>query len=121
MAPRSLQMPLRAAPPASTAGPIRFVSRPSPSRSHLFARLRTDNLFLHFGACQVLAGLLSINVRTAAVLTLAVLALVIPASAHAAPTLGATLVKSSVRYGASHTVQGTLIDGTVALGAQEVV
>ncbi len=59
--------------------------------------------------------------RIAAVLTLAVFALVVPASAHAAPTLGATLSKNSVRYGAAHTVDGTLIDGTVALGAQEVV
>src|SRR3954454_23428529 len=53
MAPRSLPMPLQAAPPAPTAGARRIVSRPSPSRSHLFARLRTDNLFLVFGACQV--------------------------------------------------------------------
>jgi hypothetical protein len=58
-------------------------------------------------------------VRIAAVLTFAVLAL--PASAHAAPTLGVTLDKSSVRYGAAHTVEGTLVDGTTPLGAQEVV
>jgi hypothetical protein len=58
-------------------------------------------------------------VRIAAVLTFAVLAL--PASAHAAPTIGATLEKSSVRYGEAHTIDGTLVDGTVALGAQEVV
>jgi hypothetical protein len=59
-------------------------------------------------------------VRIAAGLTLALI-LVLPASAQAAPTIGATLQKSSVRYGASHTVDGTLIDGTVPLGAQEVV
>jgi hypothetical protein len=59
-------------------------------------------------------------VRIAAGLTLALI-LVLPASAQAAPTMGATLEKSSVRYGASHTVDGTLIDGTVPLGAQEVV
>jgi hypothetical protein len=60
-------------------------------------------------------------VRTAAGLTLAILSLVIPASAQAAPTIGATLAKSSVRYGSAHTVDGTLVDGTVPLGAQEVV
>jgi hypothetical protein len=58
-------------------------------------------------------------VRIAAVLTF--VALMLPASAHAAPTLGATLENSSVRYGAAHTVEGTLIDGTTPLGAQEVV
>ena len=59
--------------------------------------------------------------RTAVVLTLLVSLLAIPASAHAAPTLGVTLSKNTVRYGAAHTVDGTLIDGTVPLGAQEVV
>jgi len=60
-------------------------------------------------------------VRTAVALTLLVSLLAIPASAHAAPTLGVTLSKDTVRYGAAHTVDGTLIDGTVPLGAQEVV
>ena len=59
--------------------------------------------------------------RIAAGLTLVILALVVPASAQAAPTIGATLSKNSVRYGAAHTVEGTLLDGTVPLGAQEVV
>jgi hypothetical protein len=59
-------------------------------------------------------------VRIAAGLTLALI-LALPASAQAAPTIGATLEKSSVRYGASHTVDGTLLDGTTPLGAQEVV
>jgi hypothetical protein len=58
-------------------------------------------------------------VRIAAVLTFAALAL--PASAAAAPTLGATLETSSVRYGDTHTVAGTLVDGATPLGAQEVV
>jgi hypothetical protein len=47
--------------------------------------------------------------------------LIAPAAAHAAPTLGVTLSKNSVRYGAAHTVDGTLIDGATPLGAQEVV
>jgi hypothetical protein len=59
-------------------------------------------------------------VRIAVALTLA-LVVALPASAQAAPTIGVTLQKSSVRYGASHTVDGTLLDGTAALGAQEVV
>jgi hypothetical protein len=49
------------------------------------------------------------------------IALATPATAHAAPTLGVTLSKNTVRYGAAHTVDGTLIDGTTPLGAQEVV
>ncbi len=65
-------------------------------------------------------GLLSGIVRYAVLLSIAA-ALLVPASAHAAPTLGVTLSKSTVRYGATHTVDGTLIDGTTPLGAQEVV
>jgi hypothetical protein len=61
------------------------------------------------------------EVRNVAALTVVSVALAFPAAAHAAPTVGATLSKSSVRYGAAHTVNGTLVDGTVALGAQEVV
>ena len=56
-----------------------------------------------------------------AVLIVLAVALLVPASAHAAPKLGATLSKETVLYGAKHTVNGTLLDRTVALGAQEVV
>ena len=48
-------------------------------------------------------------------------ALAVPASAQAAPVLDADLTRPSVRYGATHTITGTLVDGAVALGAQEVV
>lgn len=51
----------------------------------------------------------------------AVAALVAPASAHADPTLSAALARDSVRYGAAHTVTGTLTDGTAPLADQEVV
>jgi hypothetical protein len=60
-------------------------------------------------------------VRNVAALTVLSIVLAFPAGAQAAPTVGATLSKNSVRYGAAHTVNGTLVDGTVALGAQEVV
>jgi hypothetical protein len=60
------------------------------------------------------------NVRYAVLVFLAAL-LLAPAGAYAAPTLGVKLSKNSVRYGAAHTITGTLSDGTVALGAQEVV
>jgi hypothetical protein len=60
-------------------------------------------------------------VRNVAALTVLLIALALPASAQAAPVLGVTLSKSTVRYGATHTITGTLLDGTVALGAQEVV
>jgi len=60
-------------------------------------------------------------VRNVAALTVLLIALALPASAHAAPELAVTLSKSTVRYGATHTIDGTLLDGTVALGAQEVV
>jgi hypothetical protein len=65
-------------------------------------------------------GLLSPIVRYAVVLSL-LAALLVPASANADPTLGATLSKATVKYGTTHTVEGTLVDGTTALGAQEVV
>ena len=48
-------------------------------------------------------------------------ALIVPASAHAAPTLDADLERASVQYGAAHTVTGTLVDGTTPLAGQEVV
>ena len=56
-----------------------------------------------------------------AVLVLIFAALAVPASAQAAPVLSFDLGKASVRYGASHTITGTLVDGTVPLGAQELV
>ncbi|WP_028064923.1 hypothetical protein [Solirubrobacter soli] len=58
--------------------------------------------------------------RIAVGLTLALI-LALPASAQAAPTIGVTLAKPSVRYGQTHKIDGTLMDGTVPLGAQEVV
>jgi hypothetical protein len=53
----------------------------------------------------------------------AVLALVLlPApAAHAAPALQVALAKPSVRYGATHTVTGTLTDGATPLAGQVVV
>jgi hypothetical protein len=60
------------------------------------------------------------NVRYVVLISVA-LSLIAPAGAYAAPTLGVTLSKNSVRYGAAHTIDGTLIDGTTGLGAQEVV
>jgi hypothetical protein len=56
-----------------------------------------------------------------AVLTLLITALAIPARAHAAPVLTTDLARASVRYGGAHKITGTLVDGTVPLGAQEVV
>lgn len=56
-----------------------------------------------------------------AVLILLVAALLAPASAQAIPTIAVELEHQSVRYGASHTLSGTLADGAVGLGAQEVV
>jgi hypothetical protein len=60
------------------------------------------------------------KVRYVVLISVAAL-LLAPAGAEAAPTLGATLSQNSVRYGAAHTINGTLVDGTVPLGAQEVV
>jgi hypothetical protein len=59
-------------------------------------------------------------VRSAVLIGL-VAALLVPASAQAAPTLAINLARQSVRYGASHTLSGTLADGATGLGAQEVV
>lgn len=47
--------------------------------------------------------------------------LALPASAQAAPLLTVELARESVRYGAAHRVQGTLVDGTTALADQEVI
>jgi hypothetical protein len=52
---------------------------------------------------------------------LVVASLTLPASAQAAPLLTVELARESVRYGATHRVEGTLTDGTVALSRQEVV
>jgi hypothetical protein len=60
-------------------------------------------------------------VRIAAVLTLLVAALAAPAGAQAAPTLTTDLASNAVRYGAAHTITGSLFEGTVPLGAQEIV
>jgi hypothetical protein len=56
-----------------------------------------------------------------AVFLLIVTALAVPAGAQAAPALDVDLARPSVRYGAAHTLTGTLADGAVPLGAQEVV
>lgn len=50
-----------------------------------------------------------------------VLLLALPASASAAPVLDLKLDKQTVRYGATHTVTGTLTDGTTPLAGQEIV
>jgi hypothetical protein len=49
------------------------------------------------------------------------LLLALPATASAAPALEIALAKPSVRYGATHTVTGTLLDGTTPLAGQEIV
>jgi hypothetical protein len=56
-----------------------------------------------------------------AVLSLIFTALAVPAAAQAAPVLSVDLGRASIRYGASHTITGTLVDGAVPLGAQELV
>jgi hypothetical protein len=50
-----------------------------------------------------------------------VLLLALPASASAAPALELKLAKPAVRYGAPHTVTGSLKDGTAPLAGQEIV
>jgi hypothetical protein len=52
---------------------------------------------------------------------LVVASLALPATAQAAPLLTVDLARESVRYGATHRVEGTLTDGTVPLARQEVV
>jgi hypothetical protein len=54
------------------------------------------------------------------ILALALL-LALPASASAAPMLELELDKPAVRYGATHTVTGTLTDGATPLAGQEIV
>jgi hypothetical protein len=48
-------------------------------------------------------------------------ALIVPASAHAAPELEADLERATAQYGSSHTITGKLADGATPLGAQEIV
>jgi hypothetical protein len=55
------------------------------------------------------------------VLLAVVLLLALPASASAAPALELKLSKPAVRYGATHAVTGTLVDGTTPLAGQEIV
>ena len=88
----------------------------------MLAPLRTTSnrtLFPAFLPCQG-AWLLSVNVRIAALILLAA-AFAAPASAQAAPALDVDLARPSVRYGAAHTVTGTLVDGATPLANQEVV
>jgi len=49
------------------------------------------------------------------------LALALPASASAAPAIELHISKASVRYGAAHTVTGSLMDGATPLVGQEIV
>src|SRR3954471_14019372 len=49
------------------------------------------------------------------------LLLALPASASAAPALELKIAKPAVRYGAAHTVTGTLLDGATPLAGQEIV
>jgi hypothetical protein len=55
------------------------------------------------------------------VLAVVAAALAAPAHASAAPLLKVKLERSSVRYGSSHTVSGSLTDGATGLAGQEVV
>ena len=50
-----------------------------------------------------------------------VLLLALPASASAAPALELGVAKPAVRYGATHTVTGSLTDGATPLAGQEIV
>jgi hypothetical protein len=59
-------------------------------------------------------------VRFAVIISL-LAALLVPASAHAAPAFDVDLERDSVQYGAAHTVEGTLADGATPLVGQEVV
>jgi hypothetical protein len=54
-------------------------------------------------------------------LVAALLLAAVPSAAHAAPALQVKLAQSTVRFGAAHTLTGTLADGTTPLVAQEVV
>ena len=54
------------------------------------------------------------------VLALALL-LALPATASAAPALEIHVAKPSVRYGAAHSVTGSLLDGTTPIAGQVVV
>src|ERR1700709_261636 len=47
--------------------------------------------------------------------------LALPATASAAPALEIHVDKPSVRYGAAHTVTGSLLDGTTPVAGQEAV
>src|SRR5262245_31469842 len=55
------------------------------------------------------------------VLLAVALLLALPASASAAPALELTIAKPAVRFGATHSVTGTLMDGTTPLAGQEIV
>lgn len=56
-----------------------------------------------------------------ALLAVLAAALVLPASAAAAPAITLEIQRASVRYGAAHHLSGTLADGPLPLAAQEVV
>jgi hypothetical protein len=56
-----------------------------------------------------------------AVIIASLAASVVPASAHAAPSLDVELARESVQYGSAHTVSGTLADGAAPLAGREVV
>ena len=58
--------------------------------------------------------------RSAVLISLAA-ALVLPANAAAAPALTTKLKHASERYGAAHTLTGTLLDGTTPLASQDIV
>jgi hypothetical protein len=55
------------------------------------------------------------------VLASVLVVLALPAGAYAAPTLDAELARESVRYGAAHRVEGSLLDGPAPLAGQPVV
>jgi hypothetical protein len=62
----------------------------------------------------------SVRVRLAVLISLAA-ALALPASAAAVPVLDVKLKTPEVRYGASHKLSGTLLDGTTPLANQAIV
>ena len=108
---------------ATRTTPKRLTS-PPPRRttSHPFARLRTGStLFPAFGSCQVCAGLPSVG-RAARRSHRPRCCSRCPRAPTPRPRSSVdALASPSVRYGARTRVNGTLVDGTVALGAQEVV
>src|SRR3954453_10609852 len=109
----------RTTPKRLTSVPPRLPDRPSHARtlSHDFEQRSGATLSPPRRPCQPPATL---GIVRLAVLFAAPAALVAPAAAQAAPTLNATVAKTTVGYGAHHTVNGTLADGLTPLAGQQV-